>query len=208
MKVSRLASDLSWLNWLHKEEWTEANFCRLRMRLKRCIARPRRRKRRCEFSTRLLNHLPVCCFSVAPSSLRAARHDAKRSVTISSEQPWLFHQFLEEFQYRLLVSAFGHNGLQHLAFMANSPRKIMPLAIHLQENLIRVPLPFRECAQFLHPLPSDLSSKLRVKPVPPISDSFELTSMPRSCSRSSTFRSESGKRMYSITARRMISGLF
>ncbi len=34
-----------------------------------------------------------------------------------------------------------------------------------------------------------------------------LTSMPRSCSRSSTFRSERGKRMYSITARRMISGL-
>ncbi|CUH42703.1 hypothetical protein RUM4293_01592 [Ruegeria atlantica] len=31
--------------------------------------------------------------------------------------------------------------------------------------------------------------------------------MPRSCNRSSTFRSESGKRMYSITARRMISGL-
>ncbi len=34
-----------------------------------------------------------------------------------------------------------------------------------------------------------------------------LTSMPRSCSRSSTFRSESGNRIYSITARRMISGL-
>ncbi len=31
--------------------------------------------------------------------------------------------------------------------------------------------------------------------------------MPRSCNKSSTFRSESGKRMYSITARRMISGL-
>jgi hypothetical protein len=32
-------------------------------------------------------------------------------------------------------------------------------------------------------------------------------SMPRSCSRSSTLRSESGNRMYIITARRMISGL-
>lgn len=36
-----------------------------------------------------------------------------------------------------------------------------------------------------------------------------LTSMPRSCSRFSTFRSESGNRPYIITARRMISdGVF
>jgi len=34
-----------------------------------------------------------------------------------------------------------------------------------------------------------------------------LISMPCSCSRSSTLRSDSGKRMYIITARRMISGL-
>ena len=34
-----------------------------------------------------------------------------------------------------------------------------------------------------------------------------LISMPRSCRRSSTLRSESGKRTYSITAKRMISGL-
>jgi hypothetical protein len=34
-----------------------------------------------------------------------------------------------------------------------------------------------------------------------------LTSIPRSCSMSSTFRNESGKRTYNITARRMISGL-
>ncbi|MDP4062102.1 hypothetical protein RBLE17_18590 [Rhodobacteraceae bacterium LE17] len=32
-------------------------------------------------------------------------------------------------------------------------------------------------------------------------------SMPRSCRKSSTLRSESGKRTYSITAKRMISGL-
>jgi hypothetical protein len=30
--------------------------------------------------------------------------------------------------------------------------------------------------------------------------------MPRSCKRSSTFRNDSGNRMYIITARRMISG--
>ena len=36
---------------------------------------------------------------------------------------------------------------------------------------------------------------------------LRLTSTPRSCSRSSTFRSDSGNRTYSITARRMISEL-
>jgi hypothetical protein len=36
---------------------------------------------------------------------------------------------------------------------------------------------------------------------------FGIQTMPRSCRRSSTLRSESGKRMYSITAKRMISGL-
>jgi hypothetical protein len=34
-----------------------------------------------------------------------------------------------------------------------------------------------------------------------------LISMPRSCSMSSTFRRDSGNRMQSITARRIISGL-
>ena len=36
---------------------------------------------------------------------------------------------------------------------------------------------------------------------------FGAQPMPRSCRRSSTLRSESGKRTYSITAKRMISGL-
>ena len=36
---------------------------------------------------------------------------------------------------------------------------------------------------------------------------FGIQTMPRSCRRSSTLRSESGKRTYSITAKRMISGL-
>ena len=36
---------------------------------------------------------------------------------------------------------------------------------------------------------------------------FGIQTMPRSCKRSSTLRNESGNRTYSITARRMISGL-
>ncbi|SLN33258.1 hypothetical protein RUM8411_01419 [Ruegeria meonggei] len=61
---------------------------------------------------------------------------------------------------------------QHLAFVINSPPKIMPLAIHLQEYLIHVPLPFGERAQLLDTLPSDLSGKQRAEPVPPIADGF------------------------------------
>ncbi len=56
--------------------------------------------------------------------------------------------------------------------MINSPPEVVPLAIHLHENLVYMPLPFRERAQLLNTLPSDLSSKQRAKPVPPISDSF------------------------------------
>ncbi len=82
------------------------------------------------------------------------------------------HQFLEEFQCGSFVSAFGDNGFQHLTFGMNSTPKIIPLAIHLYENLVHVPLPFGEGAQLLNTLPPDFSSKHRAKPVPPISDSF------------------------------------
>ncbi len=56
--------------------------------------------------------------------------------------------------------------------MIHSPPKVVPLAIHLHENLVRVPLPFGVCYQFLNTLSSDLSSKHGAKPVPPILDSF------------------------------------
>ena len=84
----------------------------------------------------------------------------------------LLHQFLEEFQCCSFVSAFGGSGFQHLTFVINSPPKIMPLAIHLHENLVNVPLPFGEGAQLLNTLPSDLSCKHWTKPAPSISDSF------------------------------------
>ncbi len=82
------------------------------------------------------------------------------------------HQFPEETLCSPLVSAFGDDGFQHLAFMINGPPKIIPLAIHLNKNLIHVPLSFGACSQWLNTLPSDLSSKHWAKPVPPIPDSF------------------------------------
>lgn len=105
---------------------------------------------------------------------------------------------------RLLVSAFGLDGLKHFTFVINSTPEVVSFALHSHKGLARVPSPFRERAQLLHPLPPDRR--------PQISDHQKrtvswLTSMPRSNSRSSTFRSESGNRIYNITARRMISGL-
>ncbi len=52
------------------------------------------------------------------------------------------HQFLEDFQCCSFVSEFANNRFQHPAFVINSPPKIMPLTIHLHENLVDVPFPF------------------------------------------------------------------
>jgi hypothetical protein len=43
------------LKWFVTVAWTDANFCRLRIRRNRSIARSRRRNGRCEFSARLFN---------------------------------------------------------------------------------------------------------------------------------------------------------
>ncbi len=82
------------------------------------------------------------------------------------------HQFLSEFQCCSFVSAFADNGFQHLVLMIDGPPEVVSLAIHLHKNLVQVPLPFGERAQLLNTLSSNLSSKNRAKPVPPISDSF------------------------------------
>ncbi len=66
------------------------------------------------------------------------------------------HQFPEEFQSCSFVSALRNNRFQHLAFVIDSTPKIMPLAIHLHEYFVYVPLPFGERAQLLDSLSSDL----------------------------------------------------
>ncbi len=106
-------------------------------------------------------------------------HFGKRSLMGSESihhdlfyKAMVLHQFLEKFQCSLLISTFGDNSFQHFAFVIRSPTKIVPLAIHLHENIVQVPLPFRGRAQLLHTLSSKLSSKLRAKPVLPTADSF------------------------------------
>ena len=96
----------SWLEWFETEAWTAAKFWRLHMRRKRSMARPRRLNGRCEFRTRLLSHLPVCCLLVASSSRRAARYEAKRSATISLASPWRFISFLRNFHAARLFLRF------------------------------------------------------------------------------------------------------
>jgi sn-glycerol 3-phosphate transport system ATP-binding protein len=49
------------LKWFVTEAWTEANFCKVRMRRNRSIARSRRRNGRWEFSALLLSQRPVSC---------------------------------------------------------------------------------------------------------------------------------------------------
>jgi hypothetical protein len=50
----------------------EANCCKLRMLLKRSVARSRRRNGWWEFSALLFNQRPVSCFSVLPMIFIAA----------------------------------------------------------------------------------------------------------------------------------------
>ena len=56
--------------------------------------------------------------------------------------------------------------------MIDGPPKVMLLTVDLHENLVHVPLPFRECAQLLDSLSAYLRSKHRTEAVPPIADGF------------------------------------
>ncbi len=113
----------------------------------------------------------LLCFERAHFSERSSiRREAIGDYFFSFTAPP--HRFPEEFQCCLLVSTFGNDCFQHFALMIDGPPKTKPLTIHLHENLVRVPLPFGVCSQLLSTLSSDLSSKHRAKPVPPISDSF------------------------------------
>lgn len=83
-KVCRSTRWRSELKWLCREAWTEANFCNDFMCRNRSIARSRRRKGRCEFSTRLFRCRPISRRSRLPSSRIAAGYDRSPSVTTAS----------------------------------------------------------------------------------------------------------------------------
>jgi hypothetical protein len=60
------------LKWLWTEAWTATNFCKVRIRLKRSIARSRLRNGWCEFSAQLLSRRPASCLSTLPITFIAA----------------------------------------------------------------------------------------------------------------------------------------
>ena len=100
-----------------------------------------------------------------------------------------------------------NKGFQNFAPMIYGTPNIMRLAVDLHENLVQLLLPIGVGAEILDAVPADLSGEHRAKRIHQKRIDSWLISMPRLCSRSSTFRSESGNRTYIITARRMISGL-
>jgi hypothetical protein len=94
LKVDREVRLRSELKWMTTEAWTAANFCKLRMRRKRSIARSRRRNGMCEFFARLFSQRPVPCLSVTPSYFSAALYDQSRSLKITSGRPCFRIAFL------------------------------------------------------------------------------------------------------------------
>jgi Transposase DDE domain len=78
--------------------------------------RSRRRKGRCEFSTRLFRQRPVFCLFATPISLSAAPYDASPSVTITSGLPYLriafFKNFKAAFLSRTIVTYERHNRIE------------------------------------------------------------------------------------------------
>ncbi len=82
------------------------------------------------------------------------------------------HKFPEEFQCCGFVSALRDDSFENFTLMIYGPPEVVSLAIHLHENLIHVPFPFRECPQLLNTLSPDLRGKHRAEPVPPVADGF------------------------------------
>ena len=66
---------------------------RVFIRLKRSMARSRRRNDRWLFSTRLLAQRPISCLFALPSSFIAARYERRPPVVIFSGDPWRFIDF-------------------------------------------------------------------------------------------------------------------
>ena len=111
-----------------------------------------------------------------------------------------------KFQSSLLVPGPGNGAFEHFAFVIDGSPEVVLFAIDLHEHLVEVPAPAAR-SHALDPLIADLRGEHWPEPVPPEPHRFLADVDAPSCSRSSTLRSERGKRMYIIAARRMISGL-
>jgi len=117
------------------------------------------------------------------------------------------HRFLQEFQRCFLVPRLRHEALQNLAFMIDRPPGIMALAVDLHENSSR-----RQRHWWSERSPSTRRARSSEANIWPKRFYHKRTvswlmSMPRSCSSSSTLRSDRGNQTYIMTVRPIIYGL-
>jgi len=106
--------------------------------------------------------------------------------------PITFHDFLQENQGWLTVSAFRNVGFQDFPFMINRPSQIMKLSIYLHKNFVNMPAPVwivRGRVYSFYPNFFGEDEPNRFHQYRMVS--WQM-SMPRSCNRSSTLRSDSG----------------
>ena len=219
LQVGRDMRLRSWLKWLRTGEWTLASFRGLRFRRNRRIARPRLRNGRGAFSALLRAHRPASRSSPQPGSLSAAPQERSRSVTMVSGRPWRFVDFFRSFR-----AALRSRDLVAKLSSSSPPRdqqgaKGSPLAVDLHQDPLGHAsiscraVPSLRCQRHWRQDRIRSTRRRRISAASIGPNLFHqkrtvswLISMPRSCRRSSTFRSDAGKRIYIITVRRMISG--
>jgi hypothetical protein len=132
-----------------------------------------------------------------------------RAKPVGDDAPRLaifLHNALQKLHRGSLVSLGRDDRFQNLAFVINRPQEIAELAIDLHEDLIQVPTPLSEAAHVRYAPFSDLGGEHRPKRFHKKRTVSWLMSIPRSASRSSTLRSDSGYLTYIITTSRMTSG--
>jgi len=110
--------------------------------------------------------------------------------------------FLQKRHSRSFVPLSRHVALKNLTFVIDGAPKVMLLPVDLYEHLVEVPAPVTDSAHRLHSLASDIGPNRFHQN---LTVSWQM-SIPRSNSRSSTFRRLSGNRTYIITTRRITSG--
>jgi hypothetical protein len=111
------------------------------------------------------------------------------------------HCFSEEFQCCTTIPALGDVTFKHLALVIYGAPQVVRFTVDLHKNFVQMPLPIRMSAKVLNAANNGPKRFHQNRTV------SWLISIPRSCRRSSTFRSDRGYRTYIITARRMIAGL-
>ena len=138
--------------------------------------------------------------------LRRRRIGAKPVGDDAAGAPILLHDAFQELQRRDPVPLHSNHCLQNFPFVVNGAPEIAELAIDLHEDFVQMPSPFDVAVNARKALLPDLAANIGPNRFHQKRMVSWLMSIPRSASRSSTFRSESGYFTYIITTRRITSG--